>query len=698
MRCTGRGVILLWGGALAVSPARADPPPGATARAAVLAVGHADAASLELAARVRDEMSRRGVPVLTTEETRQGLRGGPAAGPPCDPSRVRARLQDADRQYAAGRSRESLALVDQALACLDGDSTLTLEKAALAHQARLKSANVLLTLAGSAEVGRGNTEAGRQAKQRLVEALRADPGMVMPVAEFTPRLRLLLDHARAELAQAPREALVVDSEPPGIPVFMEGREVGATPLNLARAAPHGRSRVWLAEGARRSLQHDLEVGPGPGVLHVDFDLEARADADAPALRGVPTDLDAATAGRLASRLDVETLVLVARSGPPASPWGTATVFLRSRGLVARRGAVSLATADAAPVLAEFAALGRWDARILPCGAAQAGPGATRPLLLAPVQSVPPGFPAAEVSTQLGDALAQGWEIRPGPVAPGSCGDDLGCWASWGRDGGAATVVVPRALSRAGEWWLEVSAVDVASGGREGRVVTREVAKGSVPPLVEALLAPGVARTTLQATSEVEGVSLWVDGVDTGVVASTRLLEGLVPGPHVVRAVGAGLEPVEQVVDLRADRPVAVTVSRALDGGRLVLGTDNGNAPTPAPGPARRGPRLPTAWAPPVLLAGVASMALGAAPLLLGPLASASAGLLLLRVYPTTSSGRYLALDSEDATLLTARVYATTAAVPGGLAVAALGLLLVVAGVVVMGAGVVGLVARLLDPP
>lgn len=140
-----------------------------------------------------------------------------------------------------------------------------------------------------------------QAADQVLSCRRLVPGGLAPSPRIhTPEVVELLARVDASLASAHRGPLVVESQPAGCGVRLNGVRVGQTPFTTEQLAPgEYRVQVECGEGARARLHRaTIEESASPVTLHVDARFDAAIDTQA-ALHLVYADVDDADAHRLA---------------------------------------------------------------------------------------------------------------------------------------------------------------------------------------------------------------------------------------------------------------------------------------------------------------------------------------------------------------------------------------------------------------
>lgn len=327
--------------------------------------GSEDEISLRAAAALRAALHAQGVSVLDEETARRAMnehvaRGGQELGT------YEERLAQAEQALGALQPERSVELLESLTADLAQDADFTLDKQRLLESARLKLASRLIGLAGSKETGKAETPSGARAKAALVDALRANPKLTPSREEYPPRFHVVLEQARVELNRLGTGGLRVDSRPTGATVFIEGRNLGQTPLALGDdVLARGAYRMWVELDGVRSVPQVVRVDARTTVVFVDLALDGALWAAGPGLRPVPGGvLDEDVLRKVAGLLGVQRMVLVGRWRDDEGDFLWTTSLAVADGTRVRTGAVVLDPQgrhdDALASLATFAAGG--DAR------------------------------------------------------------------------------------------------------------------------------------------------------------------------------------------------------------------------------------------------------------------------------------------------------------------------------------------------
>lgn len=327
---------------------------------AVDAVLDGGAQALVAARATRAALRASGADVLDEEATRAPLRahlsrgGAPLAA-------YQGRVAQSEAALAALEQEKAVQILETLVSDLVADQEPSVEKLALLEQSRLRLATRLIGLGGKRETGRAETEQGQQALRLLVDALRARPTLAPSKDEYPARFFGLLEQARTTVESQGQGGLHIDSRPRGATVYLEGRDVGRTPLVLGPdALARGEYRLWLAMGAARSVPMRVFVEPEPKPLLIDLAFDGALWPEGPGLRPVEgATIDEDVAKMVGSMLGADVLVMVGTSpadvvGEPTM-WGAAFPVARARAV--KRGVVPLpAGADLAAAAAELSRL------------------------------------------------------------------------------------------------------------------------------------------------------------------------------------------------------------------------------------------------------------------------------------------------------------------------------------------------------
>ena len=674
---------------LGVAPAAAGQPP---LTVAVLSL--ADHAGVdEDAEKVRAALVAQHVRTISLGDTRKRLTGTRAGGDVQDEEILRARLQQAEDARTAAHADDAVELANQIINSLEDDPQFTPEKAAILASAHVTAAASLLASAGRKENGTGNTAQGKAAQHHLAACVASDAAFSLDVARYPPRLRNLLDRARADVGSQPRGRLEVTSSPPGAAVYLEGRRLGLTPLRLADVAPLGRWRVWLEYQGHRSLQRVVDIKAQGASVHADLTFEGALQPRTASIDAELADLTPALLQTAADLLGAKLLAVVLARPSHVG----VVVFDADRGVVIRRGMTRRSDAAAHQHVAHFIHQGAVSGRFT--APQQQAPKHKHPLKVLLV---------GEADGRHQDAFRRGaTEGAPlafvtGEESPGvaACKMDVECLLNQARPTAADALVLLQVApgsqtSAEAAWW------DVATRKEVRRVRLERPAAVWTPEYLRALavwlLVPDQATSTLAVQAPSPGMSIFLDGYSLGQTPLHGDPPKLQMGSHLVRATRPGFKDAEAVVEVLYGHVSRVTVG-AQKGALSVTSSRAEPLPLRGVAPSRdaAGQTQPAADAAPKRRSwaalGVAGAGIGLG--LLGPAAAvvgaglAGAGAAWVASFKRAPSGDVVAQPGESAGQLTARIGAAWGLVAGGAGVAALGALVLLVALGTTGAGLV----------
>ncbi|HJZ84248.1 MAG TPA: PEGA domain-containing protein [Polyangia bacterium] len=127
---------------------------------------------------------------------------------------------------------------------------------------------------------RGGSSLG-EATEAMKEALRTFPNLEPTVAEYGPENIKFYRQVRQHMESGPTGRLRVRTPGEQASVYLNGRLVGVTPLELRRVFA-GRYRLHLRQGSETSRQRIVELGAGDNEIEVDpaLDRALRTDGGA----------------------------------------------------------------------------------------------------------------------------------------------------------------------------------------------------------------------------------------------------------------------------------------------------------------------------------------------------------------------------------------------------------------------------------
>lgn len=165
---------------------------------------------------------------------------------------------------------------------------------------------------GIAYDGLGKWDAALKA---FATVLRTRPEMKLSRREYAPRIVRLWNRARQRLAALPRGRLVVDSEPSGARIELDGRAFGATPQIVE--LPVGHYHLHLVHPDSGSASRWIEIAAAPARIRVQLRFEGAIDLELahPGIHLPPGggELPAHWWPWLGARLGLRRLVIVQRA-------------------------------------------------------------------------------------------------------------------------------------------------------------------------------------------------------------------------------------------------------------------------------------------------------------------------------------------------------------------------------------------------
>lgn len=683
---------------------------------AVVSAGQG-APNLPFAGTVRAELARHRT-VLDEETVRVRLAGPRASEAPPSLEEINAMLERAATLDADGKTDDALRVLDGLIGRLSADVSFNSEKGRLLHLSHVEAARILIGKAGKKETGRGETDAGRQARAHLVTVLGVDPTFVLDAATYSPRVRLTMDYARQDYARMPKGSLAVTSVPNGASVFFEGRKLGETPLRLTDVAPLGSYRVWAEYGGIRSIQRVVQLQEGDNRVVIPLSQEGPMGTRPGSLDVDAGDVDAAIGLPVVKLLAVHALAIVTEFPCGSTRCAGLTVVTKEGAL--RRAQIPTAAANAAAIASAWIRNGTPDPLLMP----QAPPSSfvlkARDIVVLPVEGVEAADTATSMEARVRAAVEQWVGHAPRPVDEvraalatleqrrgALCRNTRACLEEIGRTLGASAVVRTRMhVDGAGVFHAVLHAVEVDSGMERVRLVTLgpvDKAQRALPDEVARLVAPGTQRATLAVTTEAPGIHVFLDDVPVDPASAARGIEGLPEGAHTVRASVDQLA-LEKILVLVAGERTAVRIRRSTS-----LQILEGEAPS-AHATATAAPAQPAATAAPeavpvdedarpspilpvgVGIAGAGLLAL-AAPVIVAAGVLGGVASVLYFTSQRTPSGRIVARPDESAEELDRRANGIAAMGIVSPVLGAMAVVLVVAGVATLVAATVLFILR-----
>jgi hypothetical protein len=115
-----------------------------------------------------------------------------------------------------------------------------------------------------------------EAEWALERIMRVEPSFDLDHEQFSPEMWKVADKVRAQVRRSATSNLEVRTEPPGLPVAVDGRIIGKSPVSFK--VPSGNYRVEAAFTGERTLARKVHVdGTTIVELTQDFDGAVRVD-------------------------------------------------------------------------------------------------------------------------------------------------------------------------------------------------------------------------------------------------------------------------------------------------------------------------------------------------------------------------------------------------------------------------------------
>ncbi len=325
---------------------------GAEETIGVLAVGEPPGPGTELAAvteKLRTALAARIPGVLGADELRERMVGRP---PPSSLAELERAFAGAIAAHAAGEFEGSIRTLRAVVDALDA---LPESAETFAQWTR-----AMFRLA------RSEQELGRRVEAQVVieRLLRAAPDIRPDARHYPPSFVALVEDSRERLRSLGVRHLTVESHPDAR-VFVEGREIGTSPISVA--LPPGRYRVSGLRGGVRVPALVADLSDDDRVIQLDMSLVEILRPDASpglALAAADRPLRIVTA---ASRLAVDRAVATSLLRDGDVIYLVATLHDVRRGTVEREGRLRLAggapPAGGVEALAAFLATGQASALV-----------------------------------------------------------------------------------------------------------------------------------------------------------------------------------------------------------------------------------------------------------------------------------------------------------------------------------------------
>jgi hypothetical protein len=318
----------------------------------VLAVAEPPGPGAELAGateQLREAIAARVPGVLATAALRERMVG---RSPPSSLAELERAHAGAIAAHAAGEFEASIRTLR---AVVDALEALPEGAEAFAQWTR-----AMLRLA------RSEQELGRRAEAQAVleRLLRADPDVRADARHYPPSFAALVEDARARLGSLGVRRLAVEAGP-GARIFVEGREVGSSPVSLS--LPPGRYRVSALRGAVRAPAVVADLSEEDRAVELDLSLvEVLRPDGGPGLALSAPDRPLELV-RAASRLALDRAVATSLLRDGDVGYLVAALHDVRRGKVEREGRLRLAAGAPPPggieALAAFLATGQASALV-----------------------------------------------------------------------------------------------------------------------------------------------------------------------------------------------------------------------------------------------------------------------------------------------------------------------------------------------
>lgn len=262
--------------------------------------------------------------VVSPDELRQRMVGTPST----------ATLTELDRAYSGAVAASQAGDFDGSVRTLRA-VVEDLERLPASPEAFAQWSRAMLRLARN-EGALGHKGESREVMERL---LRTDPTLKVDPEQYPPSFAKQVEDVRTAMKSGPQHKLTVTAPRPS-KVFIEGREVGTTPLTLTLAA--GSYRVSAVAGTVRLPPLTADLGQGDQTMALDFGLADMYRPDAgPGLALAPSQRAAGiiTAG---GALKLERLVVASTYNDGDVRYLVGSLYDVRRGSLLREGKLRLA--------------------------------------------------------------------------------------------------------------------------------------------------------------------------------------------------------------------------------------------------------------------------------------------------------------------------------------------------------------------
>jgi len=116
-----------------------------------------------------------------------------------------------------------------------------------------------------------------EALQALSAVLRTRPGFTLDRREYSPGTINLWEQARKNLSQAQRGELLVESDPAGAEIFLDGIKIGDTPYQ--GRWPYGIYHLYISHPGQGSAARRVEIGAQPVRVRLIMAFEGALELD-----------------------------------------------------------------------------------------------------------------------------------------------------------------------------------------------------------------------------------------------------------------------------------------------------------------------------------------------------------------------------------------------------------------------------------
>lgn len=247
-----------------------------------------------------------------------------------------------EERRGQGDLSKSVSVLQNIVTTLESDPAPTQAKGEVLQHARLMLARTLYQLAFFT----GDRDRNQLIQQRIFStlqaAVRADPFVNMPLDQYSPEVRRLLDQARDQVTKKGTGRLEVHCHFSDGQVFVDGRQVGNAPVYIDDKRPLGTYRLWVQNAQCRSRTHWVEVKSAGTRVDIDLRFDCAVDPQDGTLRfaenSLISDALALDAGKA---LGVDLVVITGSINRDDGPWAFAVLYQVKAGQALRRGAVRL---------------------------------------------------------------------------------------------------------------------------------------------------------------------------------------------------------------------------------------------------------------------------------------------------------------------------------------------------------------------